>query len=109
MPAAFYRTATGNEPVRAWLSELSDSDRRIIGRDIMDVEYHWPKGPIRARDRGVWEIRSNVMNGIARVLLFVYDGQMVVLHPFIKKTQRTPRSDLQLAIKRMKEVRGATP
>jgi phage-related protein len=41
---------------------------------------------------------------IARVLCFVYEGQMVLLHGFIKKTQQTPEDDLDLAVKRQKEV-----
>jgi phage-related protein len=48
--------------------------------------------------------RSLTNNRIARVLFFVYGGQMVLLHGFIKKTQQTPKNDLDLAAKRQKEV-----
>ena len=55
--------------------------------------------------RGLWEVRSSLTsNRIGRVLFFVYRGQMVLLHAFIKKSQHTPDEDLELATKRKKEV-----
>jgi len=55
--------------------------------------------------RGFWEVRSTLtQNRIARVLFFVYQGQMVPLHGFIKKTQQTPAEELDLAVRRQKEV-----
>lgn len=44
IPVAFYRTAHGAEPVRDWLKDLDVEDRRVIGKDIMTVEYGWPVG-----------------------------------------------------------------
>jgi phage-related protein len=109
LPAAFYRTATGSEPVRNWLKALSRDDKRIVGTDIATVEFGWPVGmptcrPLTSR-RGLWEVRSTLtQNRIARILFLVYHGGMVLLHAFIKKTQQTPASDLDLAMKRQKEV-----
>ena len=109
LPARFYRTAAGAEPVRKWLKALSGEDKRIVGTDIATVEFGWPVGmptcrPLASR-RGLWEVRSSLtQNRIARVLFFVYQGQMVLLHGFIKKTQETPKADLDLAVKRQKEV-----
>lgn len=109
LPATFYRTAMGAEPVRRWLKALSREDKRIVGTDIATVEFGWPVGmptcrPLTSR-RGLWEVRSSLTrNRIARVLFFVYQGQMVLLHAFIKKTQQTPEGDLDLAVKRQKEV-----
>ena len=60
--------------------------------------------PLTSR-RGLWEVKSSLsQNRIARALFFVYQGQMVLLHAFIKKTQQTPEQDLDLAVKRQKEV-----
>ena len=60
--------------------------------------------PLASR-RGLLEVRSSVtQNRIARVLFCIHQGQMVLLHGFIKKTQQTPESDLDLAVKRQKEV-----
>jgi phage-related protein len=107
LPAAFYQSSSGREPVREWLKALALEDRKIIGEDIKDVEFSWPIGmPLcRALGRGLWEVRSDLTQGrIARVLFSIHDGRMVLLHSFIKKTQKTPDGDLELAIKRKKEM-----
>ncbi len=91
--------------MREWLKDLSPDDRRIIGEDIKDVEFAWPIGLplVRSLGRDLWEVRSSLTQGkIARVLFYVGDGQMVLLHAFIKKTQKTPPQDIDLALKRMK-------
>jgi len=111
LPARFYRTATGAEPVRKWLKALSREDKRIVETDIATVEFGWPVGmptcrPLASR-RGLLEVRSSLtQNRIARVLFCIHQGQMVLLHGFIKKTQQTPENDLDLAVKRQKEVEG---
>lgn len=107
--AVFYKTSSGNEPVRDWLvNDLGKRDRQAVGMDLKDVEYGWPVGmPLCRRitsEKGLWEVRSNISGGrIARVLFCIYDGKMILLHGFIKKTQKTPKKDIELAVKRMKE------
>ncbi len=105
--AAFYCTPAGTEPVRDWLKGLSADDRREIGQDIATVEYGWPVGmPVcRPLGQGLWEVRSNLPgNRTARVIFSIAQGHMVLLHGFVKKTQKTPDEDLALARKRMKEI-----
>ncbi|HTR85337.1 MAG TPA: type II toxin-antitoxin system RelE/ParE family toxin [Reyranella sp.] len=107
LPAVFFALASGREPVRDWLRALDRDDRRAVGEDIKDVEFSWPIGmPLcRALGRGLWEVRSNLARGrIARVLFCVADGRMVLLHAFIKKTQRTPAAETALAVSRMKDL-----
>jgi phage-related protein len=107
LPAVFYALPSGREPVRGWLKGLDPEDRKVIGEDIKDVEFSWPIGmPLcRSLGNGLWEVRSDLRQGrIARVIFCVHDGQMVLLHGLMKKTQKTPKGDLDLAIKRMKEV-----
>jgi phage-related protein len=106
LPAAFYALPSGREPVREWLKNQSREDRKIIGEDIKDVEFAWPIGmPLcRALGGGLWEIRSVLPGRIARVLFCIHEGKMVLLHGFIKKTQKTPAADLKLAVKRRKEL-----
>ncbi len=80
-------------------------DRRIIGEDIKDVEFAWPiEMPlVRSLGRGIWEVRSSLPQGrIARVLFCVEPEHMVLLHGFMKTTQKTPAKDLDLAIRRRK-------
>ena len=103
----FYRNAAGKEPVRSWLiEELSPGARKAIGADIKTVQLGWPIGMpvVRKMTPGLWEIRSRIPEGIARVLFTIVDTRMVLLHGFVKKTQATPGTDIELALHRMKEA-----
>ncbi len=105
--AEFYKTSSGAEPVRKWLKGLPLEDCKTIGKDIATIEFTWPVGmPLcRPLNVGIIEVRSDLKHGrISRVLFFNLRSRMVLVHGFIKKTQKTPLKDLQLAIKRMKEV-----
>jgi phage-related protein len=106
--AVFYRNKSGKEPVREWLkADVNDKDRRIIGGAIATVEYGWPVGmPVcRPLSGGLYEVRCSLTGKrIARVLFCIEDGRMILLHGFIKKTQKTPKEALDLAKKRMKEI-----
>ena len=103
LAVVFYRTDAGNEPVREWLKSLSREDRKIIGEDIKTVQFGWPLGMplIRKLERGLWEVRSNINQGIARVLFAVDGNVMILLHGFIKKSQKTPLTDLNTARRRL--------
>jgi phage-related protein len=107
LPAAFYCTAVGREPVREWLKGLDEADRRAVGQDIATAEFGWPVGmPVcRSLGNGLYEIRSGISRGrITRVIFCITEEQMVLLHGFVKKTQKTPKADLDLALRRMKEL-----
>jgi phage-related protein len=109
VPVRFYCSETGREPVREWLRSLDAADRRTIGQDLMRVQFGWPIGMplVRSLKDGLWEVRSSLPSQqIARVLLCFHDGMLIVLHGFIKKTQKTPPGDLELAKRRMREVTG---
>jgi len=102
IPAIFFRTAAGREPVRDWLRALEPvEDRKQIGIDIQAVEFGWPIGmPVcRPLGDGLFEVRSDLSrNRVARVLFYIdRESRMVLLHGFIKKTQKTPAGDLELA------------
>jgi phage-related protein len=88
--------------VREWLKDLPKEERRIIGEDIMTVQFRWPLGMplVDNLGSGLWEIRSRLPTRIARILFFVHDEELVLLHGFIKKTRKTPRDDKALALKR---------
>ena len=107
IPAAFYRTRAGAEPVRAWLKELDSEDRRIIGTDIRTVEFGWPIGmPVcRPMGNGLFEVRSAITGKrIARILFCIHEGTMVLLHGFVKKTRKTPDNELAIALRRKGEI-----
>lgn len=93
--------------MREWLKRLPLADKQRIGEDLKTVEFGWPIGmPLcRGMGEGLWEVRSNLPNGrTARVLFCIADGYIVLLHGFIKKTQKTPNSDLDLTRQRVKEL-----
>ena len=93
VPAIFYRTEAGNEPLRAWLRSLDVDDRRRIGGDVKLAEYAWPIGmpTFRLMGDGLHEIRTALLGGrIARVLFYIdARSRMVLLHGFIKKSRPT--------------------
>jgi len=106
----FYQSDKGNEPVREWLKSLSEDDRRIIGMDLKTVEYGWPIGmPLCRKVRGdIWEVRSKLTgnNNIARVLFAATDKHLVLLNGFVKKTQKTPDDEIDLAQQRLRSLKS---
>jgi len=102
----FYKTESGNEPVRDWLKDLPKADRQAIGEDIKTAQYGWPLGMplIRKIERGLWEVHSNIAAGIARVFFTVMDRTMILLHGFVKKSQKTPQNELETARRRLSNL-----
>ena len=99
LSVSFFKTETGREPVREWLRAMPREQRRIIGEDIKTVQFGWPLGMplVRKLDRDLWEVRIRLPAGITRVMFTVGEGRMILLHGFIKKSQKTPDDDLALA------------
>jgi phage-related protein len=105
--ARFYVTAAGAKPVREWLLELARADRRVVGKDIQKAEFGWPIGMpyCRGLGNGLWEVRSDLPGGrIARLIFSIVGGEMILLHGFEKKSQKTPTHDIELALKRRREI-----
>ena len=104
LPAVFYRSESGDEPVRDWLKSdlFSKDDRRRIGTDIKTVEFGWPVGmPVcRPLGHGLWEVRTRLAHRIVRIMFFVASGRMVLAHGFVKKARAAPRDDIALAFAR---------
>jgi phage-related protein len=96
----FFKTEAGHSPVREWLLGLDREDRRLIGEDIKAVEFGLPV--CKPLGRGLYEVRTDLKDRIARVMFLIDSSDMVRLHGFIKKTQATTKSDLELARKRQK-------
>ena len=103
----FFKSETGNEPVRDWLKDLSAAERKTIGADIKTVQFGWPLGMplVRKMSKDLWEVRIHLETRIARVLFTVDQGAMVLLHGFIKKSSNIPADDLALAKHRLKQVK----
>jgi phage-related protein len=94
--------------VREWLLDLSRGDRKAIGCDMKTAQYGWPIGMplIRKIEPGLWEVRSAIEKGTARVIFTVENDVMVLLHGFVKKSAKTPSVDLQVARERRSRLRG---
>lgn len=101
----FFESEAGNEPVRDWLRSLPKEEKQNIGADILTVQYAWPVGKplVDSLGGGIWEVRSSLKNRIARTLFIIVDEEIVLLHGFIKKEQKTPKDGLDLAKKRKKQ------
>jgi phage-related protein len=97
----FYRTPVGNEPVREWFKQRTQEEKKAIGEDIKAVEYTWPVGypQVTKLDKNLWEVRTNLPDGTSRVLFTIWEKYMVLLHGIIKKSQKTPKQDLDHAKK----------
>jgi phage-related protein len=101
----FFRSPSGREPVREWLKAMDKDDRTLIGEDIKLVQFRWPLGMplVRKMEADLWEVRSHLSDGrIARLFFTVRRTELVLLHGFIKKSQKTPSDELSLAQVRKK-------
>ena len=108
LQALFYMTAAGRKPVREWILDLDKADRIIVGKDIQKVEFGWPIGmpSCRPLGAGLHEVRSDLAGArIARVIFCIAAGEMVLLHGFIKKSQKTPEHELKTALARLASYR----
>jgi phage-related protein len=106
--ARFYQGTDGREPVREWVKDFDRPDRKAFGTVIQKLEFGWPIGLPHCRNmgNGLWEIRVNLSNGrAARILFIIRPGEMILIHGFIKKTQTTPLRDLEIARRRMKDLK----
>ncbi len=109
LSVVFFRTGSGTEPVRRWLKRLPVAHRKAIGEDIKTVQFGWPLGMplVEKLEPYLWEVRTKVPDGIARVL-FTVDGQvMILLHGFIKKTRKIPQKEISTAQSRLKQYQEA--
>lgn len=103
----FYKSTSNKEPVKEFLQGLPKKDKVIIGEDIKTIEFGWPIGmPVcRPLGSGLYEVRSTLSSRHeTRIIFTIIDHYMLLLHAFIKKTQKTPANELEIARNRKKEV-----
>lgn len=108
IPVVFFRLDSGREPVREWLKDLDREDRKAIGEDIKTLQIGWPVGMPLARKLSddLWELRSRLRSGIARTFFTLYARKLVLLHGFVKKSQKTPAKELAIAKRRLNKLRS---
>src|SRR5579884_2201265 len=122
MPALrieYYRSTSGREPVRKFLDGLPVLDRALC-EQVIDYlrRTEGNRSPVRrGRDRepadrrgyvadGIWELRVTFRGVEYRILYVTQEGVSMLLHAFIKKTQETPKRELDLARHRIAEMKG---
>lgn len=105
----FFRVSSGREPVREWLKGLSKKEQVKIGEDIKAAQLRWPlvTPKVKKLDKRLWEVRSKMHRRIARVLFTVQEEKMILLHGFIKKTQKTPGKEIDTAHKRLRHLESS--
>ena len=105
----FFRTQLDNEPVREWLKSLPAAERKTIGEEIRTVQFGWPLGMplVRKLDVDLWEVRVRLKDRIARVLFTIEASEAILLHGFIKKSQKIPDEELATAVRRKKQLMSA--
>jgi len=103
----FFETENGKQPVRDFFRELSKGDQKEIGADIRVVQDHFPIGLplVRKLKPELWEIRSYIKDGISRVFFTFFSKRIILLHAFVKKMQKTPLKEIDVAIERLKEFK----
>lgn len=108
MPVRFFRTDSGNEPVRQFFRhDLNLEEKKIVGDDIQTVQRCWPIGKplVDGLGDGLYEVRSSFPTRICRTLFVPYNGNLVLLHSFIKKTPKCPPHDKALALRRLGQLK----
>lgn len=111
----FYKDDKGNSPVEEFLLGIASSNRILVAKTRQGIEklrnrvYH--REPLSKHlEPGLWEFRIRTGTDILRIIYTFEKGQVIILlYGFIKKDQKTPRSELEIARKRLKELkmRGA--
>lgn len=105
---AFYRTASGNCPVEDHLDSLTDAQVTKVTwvlkliREIDHVPSKYFKKLVNTDD--IWEVRIDVGKNTFRLLGFFFEKELIILtNSFQKKSQKTPKKEIELAEKRKKE------
>jgi len=108
IPFIFFRLDSGREPVSDWLKDLDSEGRKVIGADIKTLQIGWPVGMPLARKiaDNLWELRSRLRTGIARTIFTLHAKKLVLLHGFVKKSQKTPTKELAIAKRRLNKLRS---
>jgi len=97
----FYEKKNGESPVEDFISKQDmKMQAKLIGLlEILEEKGNLLREPYsKYIDDGVFELRCKVGNNITRVLYFFYHkGKIVLTNAFVKKTQKTPSREIELA------------
>ena len=104
----FFKLDSGREPVRDWLKDMDRNSRRSIGEDIKTLQFGWPTGMPLSRkiSNDLWELRSQLVAGIARTFFTFQGTKIILLHGFVKKSRKTPGKEMIIAKRRLSRLRA---
>lgn len=108
IPVQFWRSDAGREPTRDWFRALDPADRAVVGDDLRRLQFGWPVGMplVKSLGNGLWEMRSSLPSKREARVIFAVDAERIaVLHGFIKKSRKSPPSELALSRKRYEELK----
>ena len=99
----FYTTENGKTPIMDFIFTLSEKLQAKVLRNLALLEVNGPtlKMPHSKHIRnGIYELRTKESSNITRILYFFYVGRKIILtNGFVKKTQKTPKNEIDLAQK----------
>ena len=103
----FYKSIDGKEPAKEFFNSLSLSARAKVVK-LIDLSSEYGvllKEPYTKQIRGkIRELRIKDSQGAVRILYFTFTGKrFILLHGFIKKTDKTPEREIEIAEKRMND------
>lgn len=108
--AIFYDLQSGEEPALDFLKSLDVKMRAKLERSIVLLQQVGPNLRLpysEHLDDGIFEIRAKQGSNITRVLYFFFVGKKIILtNGFVKKTQKTPKSQIELAKKYREEYKS---
>lgn len=107
----FYKDEKGNSPIERFIIELGKTNRILTAKTRQGIDklknktYH--REPLsKYLESGLWELRIKAGTDILRIIYTFTKGQIIILlHIFIKKKNKTPIGDLEMARKRLREIK----
>lgn len=108
----FYKSNSGKNPIEEFFLELANKNRQLLVKTREGIEklrsrsYH--KEPLSKHiESGLWELRIKSGTDILRIIYTFDKGRIIILlHVFVKKQQKTPANELEIARKRLKELKA---
>jgi len=108
MKIVFFITDSKKNPVLEFINKLEKKDQvKIFGslKSIQELGFETPRVEFRQIDGKLWEIKIRTSSGGYRIFyVTVSREQMILLHAYQKKSQKTPKKELVVALKRLKVV-----
>ncbi|MEJ2500765.1 MAG: type II toxin-antitoxin system RelE/ParE family toxin [Campylobacterales bacterium] len=104
----FFTDKNGSKPVYEWILSLEEKTKTVVLRnlDLLEQLGTGIREPyVKHLEEKLYEVRAKDHKGIYRIIYFAHTGKrFVLLHGFVKKTQKTPRKEIDIAKQRMKEM-----